>query len=460
MHYHFVGIGGIGLSAIARVLLEQGHRVSGSDLTLSPVALALAEAGATVYEGHDAAHLAQPDVVVVSSAVPINNPEVVAARQRGIPVTKRDRLLGEMMAGKVGIAVAGTHGKTTTASLIAHTLVELGQAPTFIVGGVMGNLGANARAGKGPHFVVEADEYDRTFLGLRPHIAVVTHLEHDHPDCYPTLQDVEAAFRQFLALTPPDGCVIGCGDAPGVARLLHEVQAQGDALRVWTYGLAAGTDWRAVDLAANNVGGYDWTLLRRAGETELGRFRLSLPGVHNVENALAAVVVAHCLGLELAAVAGALASFRPTARRFEWKGVAAGVAVIDDYAHHPTEIRATLAAAREQFPDRVLWAVFQPHTFSRTAALMDGFAASFDDADHVLMLDVYPAREAATDFPGVTAAALVARMAHPDARYAGAHAGAVACLLRELRPGDVLITLGAGDGYTVGECVLSQLEAR
>jgi len=458
MHYHFVGIGGIGLSAIARVLLEQGHQVSGSDLKLSPVALALAESGAAVYEGHDAARLGKPDVVVVSSAVPFNNPEVVAARGQGIPVMKRDRLLGEMMAGKVGIAVAGTHGKTTTASLIAYALVALGLDPTFIVGGVLGNLGTNAQAGEGPHFVVEADEYDCTFLGLRPQIAVVTHLEHDHPDCFPTVKDVEAAFRQFLALAPPDGCVIGCADAPRAARLLRDLSVRPGAPQVWTYGLAAERDWQATDLTMNDAGGYEFMVVHQG--TALNRFRLSIPGVHNVQNALAAVAVAHRLGLDLPSVAGALADFRPTSRRFELKGTAAGVTVIDDYAHHPTEIQATLAAARGQFPDRAVWAAFQPHTFSRTQALMDEFAASFNDADHVIVLDVYPAREAAADFPGITAAALVARMGHPDARHAASHDAAVTHLLERLRPGDVLVTLGAGDGHLIGERVLARLEQR
>ena len=460
MHYHFVGIGGIGLSAIAKVLLEQGHRVSGSDLKLSPVALALTELGATVYEGHDAAKMGEPDAVVVSSAVPINNPEIVAARQRGIPVMKRDRLLGQMMTGKVGIAVAGTHGKTTTSSLIAYTLVTLGQDPTFIVGGVLGNLGTNAHAGEGPHFVVEADEYDYAFLGLHPQIAVVTHVEHDHPDCFPTVEDVEAAFRQFLALASGDGCVIGCGDVPRVARLLQELRAKSGAPEVWTYGLAAGGDWRAVKLAVNDVGGHDFTVLRRETQTAPERFRLQVPGVHNVKNALAAVAVAHRLGLDLHLVAEALAAFRPTRRRFELKGVAAGVTVMDDYAHHPTEIRATLAAAREQFPDRIVWAVFQPHTYSRTQLLLDEFADSFAEADHVVVLDIYPAREAAADFPGTTAAGLVARMRHPDAQHVRAHDEAVACLLEGLRPGDLLLTLGAGDGFLIGERVLAELEKR
>jgi len=457
MRYHFVGIGGIGLSAIAKVLLEQGHQVSGSDLKLSPMALALAELGAAVYEGHDAQNLGEPDTVIVSSAVPANNPEIVAAQQRSIPVMKRDRLLGQMMVGKVGVAVAGTHGKTTTSSMIAHMLVELGQDPTFIVGGVLGNLGTNAQAGAGPHFVVAADEYDQAFLGLIPQVSVVTHLEHDHPDCFPTVEDVEAAFRQFLALTPPDGCVVGCGDVPRLARLLRETEARARPPQVWTYGLAAGGDWQAVDLAANGLGGYDFTVLHQGTEMPAGRLRLRVPGVHNVRNALATVAVATYLGLNLPSVADALASFRPTERRFEFKGAAAGVTVIDDYAHHPTEIRATLAAAREQYPDCAIWAVFQPHTYSRTRALMDEFRASFGQADHAIVLDIYPAREVAADFPGITAANLVARMAHADVRHIGGHDEAVAYLLGRLQPGDVLITLGAGDGYLIGERVLAQL---
>jgi len=458
MHYHFVGIGGIGLSAIAKVLLEQGHQVSGSDLKLSPTALALAERGATVHEGHNAVYLGQADVLVASSAVPFNNPEIIAARQRGIPVMKRGRLLGQMMAGRMSVAVAGTHGKTTTTSLIAHTLAALGQDPTFIVGGVLGNLGTNAQAGAGPHFVIEADEYDHAFLGLCPQIAVVTYLEHDHPDCFPTIEDVEASFRQFLTQVPSDGCIIGCGDVPRVARLLQEWRARSSRPEIWTYGLAARSDWRAVDLVVNEQGGHEFAVLQ--GERAEGRFRLPIPGVHNVRNALAAVAVAHRLGLNLQQVAGAMATFQPTARRFELKGIAAGVTVIDDYAHHPTEIQATLTAAREQFPNRKLWTVFQPHTYSRTKALMDDFAASFDDADHVIVLDIYPAREAAADFPAITAASLTARMAHPDAQHIGSHEKVVSYLLEKLETGDVLLTLGAGDGYLIGERVLAQRPAR
>ena len=452
-HIYLIGIGGIGLSAIARVLLAQGYRVSGSDMRASAITDALAREGITVHIGHDAGHL-PPDValVIVSSAVPVDNPEVVAAQQRGIPVVKRAEVLGAMMAGKVGIAVAGTHGKTTITALIALTLMRAGCDPTFIVGGVLQDLGTNARAGQGPYFVIEADEYDHTFLGLRPQIAVVTNIEMDHPDCYPDLESMIEAFRRFLALVPPDGCVVGCGDDQRVRGLLGELRGT----RRITYGLGAGVDWRATDIRANPAGGSDF-LVRHAGR-DFGRFSISirLSGVHNVQNALAVLAVAHHLGLDQEAVREALAEFRGTGRRFEHKGTVAGVTVIDDYAHHPTQIRATLAAARARFPQGAIWAVFQPHTYSRTKALLDEYAASFGDADHVIVTAIYAARE--HDTLGVSAADLVARMSHPDARLIADLGAATDYLAGHVRPGDVVITLGAGDGYLVGEGLLARLE--
>lgn len=451
MRYHFVGIGGTGLSAIAKVLLEQGHQISGSDLKMSLMALALAEMGATVYEGHDATNLEQPDVVVVSSAVPINNPEVVAARQRSIPVMKRDRVLGEMMAGRVGVAVAGTHGKTTTTAMIALILIEAGLDPTFIVGSVVENLGTNARAGQGPHFVIEADEYDHTFLGLRPWLAVVTTVEHDHPDCFPTPEAVMDAFTHFVALVPDDGCLIVCGDDPNARRLCDKRrEARG---KVTTYGLREGWDWRAVDLRLNDVGGNDFVVLRHG--QPVGEFRLRIPGVHNALNALAALSATDELGVPLARSRAALAEFQGTKQRFEHKGTAGGVTVIDDYAHHPTEIRATLAAARERYPGCQIWAAFQPHTYSRVRALLDDFAASFADADHVIVTDIFAARE--RDTLGLSAADVVQRMAHPDAHHIAGLEAAADYLVAHLQPGDVLITLGAGDGYVIGERVLREM---
>ena len=453
---HFIGIGGIGLSAIAKILLEEGYRVSGSDLQLSPLTANLEALGASIYKGHAAGNVGPADLVIMSSAIRPDNPEVVAARQRGIPVIKRDQMLGRMMEGRYGIAVAGTHGKTTTTALIAWLLTQAGLDPTFIVGGVVENLGTNAQAGQGEHFVIEADEYDYTFLGLKPRLAVVTVIEMDHPDCFRDLDEVTDAFIKFVSLVPEDGSVVGCGDEDRVRAVIEELagsEREEGKPQVVTYGLGAGVDWQAVEIRANEVGGSDFVALKE--RQPVGAFGLQLPGLHNVKNALAAIAVADHLGLDLAGVGTALREFRGTKRRFEHKGTAGGMIVIDDYAHHPTEIRATLAAARGRYPDSEIWAVFQPHTYSRTRALLTEFAASFGDADHVIVVDIYPARE--YDDLGVSAADIVSRMTHPDARHIATLDDAADYLLRHLKVGDVLITLGAGDGYLVGERVLASL---
>jgi len=453
---HFIGIGGIGLSAIAKILLEEGHRVSGSDLQLSPLTANLEALGASIYKGHAAGNVGPADLVIMSSAIRPDNPEVVAARQRGIPVIKRDQMLGRMMEGRYGIAVAGTHGKTTTTAMIAWLLTQAELDPTFIVGGVVENLGTNAQAGQGEHFVIEADEYDYTFLGLKPHLAVVTVIEMDHPDCFRDLGEVTDAFIRFVSLVPEDGSVVGCGDEDRVRAVIQELaESKGKRGRpqVVTYGLDAGVDWQAVEIRSSEVGGSDFVALKEG--RPVGAFGLQLPGLHNVQNALAAIAVADHLRLDLAGVGTALREFRGTKRRFEHKGTAGGMIVIDDYAHHPTEIRATLAAARGRYPDSEIWAVFQPHTYSRTRALLHEFAESFGDADHVIVVDIYAARE--YDDLGVSAADIVARMAHPDAHHIAALDEAVGYLLQRLKPDDVLITLGAGDGYLVGERVLASL---
>jgi UDP-N-acetylmuramate--alanine ligase len=463
MRVHLVGVGGTGLSAIARVLHGWGYPVSGSDRQATALTERLAGEGIAVSIGHRAENVAGAGLVVISSAIAADNEEVEEAERRGIPVLKRERFLADLTAGKTTIAVAGTHGKTTTSALIAWMLLQAGLDPTFISGGILLDLGTNARAGQGPHFVIEADEYDRAFLGLRPDVAVVTIVEHDHPDCYPTFASMQEAFAAFVAQIAPGGILIA-GDDAEAGRLALARQAGGG--RASTYGLGPGHDWQATDIrtgpAPDKGSRFEpstsfeaWHAGRR-----LGRCVSGLPGLHNVLNALAALAAAFEAGVGFEQAAGALATFGGTGRRFEIKGEARGVTVVDDYAHHPTEVRATLAAARSRYPGRGLWAVYQPHTFSRTAALLDEFGRSFGEADHVIVTGIYAARE--RDTLGISGAAVADRIrasGHPDVRYCETLDEAAAAVLSGIEPGNVVLTLGAGDGYRVGEQVLAQLEA-
>ena len=471
---HIIGIGGAGLSAIATGLLEDGYTVSGSDLQASPITERLARLGATVHIGHAAANLGDVDLVVVSSAVPGDNPEVGEAHRRGIPVVKRAEWLGQMMAGKRGVAVAGTHGKTTTTAMIALVLRDAGLDPTFIVGGDIPQLGTNAAAGKGDVFVIEADEYDHTFLGLRPEIAVVTVVEWDHPDCYPTPESMHQAFQNFVALVSPEGLVVACGDEPTVQELLGRrgdwkdggLEGLKDGEKgphLMTYGLNSDNAWQAFDLRPNTRGGYDFSVsanlpIYQASNLPTFQSSTSVPGMHNVKNGLAALIVAHSLGVPVDQATVSLASFNGVGRRFEIKGQVGEVLVIDDYAHHPTEIRATLAAARGNYPAHGIWAVFQPHTYSRTRALLDDFATAFGDADHVLFVDIFPARE--LDDGSISSRDILARIEHPDAVYIGSLDEAANFLADHVHPGDLLITLGAGDGYRVGDMVIEKLSSQ
>jgi UDP-N-acetylmuramate--alanine ligase len=336
--------------------------------------------------------------------------------------------------------------------MLAWILTQAGLDPTFIVGGVLQDLNTNARAGAGPHFVIEADEYDRAFLGLKPDVAAITTLEHDHPDCYPTFDEMRAAFVEFAQGVTPGGLLILCGED----RESKELAAclQGDACRVETYGLKPEWDWWAEGVQLGNSASFEvWRKGKR-----LGTCALQVPGRHNVLNALAAMAASHEVGVEFSVAAAALTRFRGTERRFEVKGHVAGVTVVDDYAHHPTEIQATLAAARLKYPGRAIWAVFQPHTYSRTAILLDSFAAAFENADHVLVTEIYAARE--FDTFGVSGASVVGLMTHPDVRHVETLGEASDILLDRVQPGDVVITLGAGDGYLIGERLLEGLQAR
>ena len=458
-HVHFIGIGGSGLSAIARLLRESGYEVTGSDRALSSFAADLQNSGVVVYIGHDPVNITGADLVIRSSAISDDNPEVESAKRAGIPVYKRADFLGQLMTQKMGIAVAGTHGKTTTTAMIAWILYKMGRDPSFIIGGTLNNLKVNARAGKGNFFVIEADEYDRMFLGLKPHIAVVTNLEHDHPDCYPTYADMYSAFQQFVDLLPSDGTLIVSAEDKGAISLLSYARKKG--LNVLSYSLQMeltinSPQWMQARMPSpNQRGGFDFSAMTNmSGAISMVNASLQIPGVHNVRNALAALSVMSTLGLPLQAAADALSEFTGTGRRFDVRGERKGVIVIDDYAHHPTEIRATLAGAKARYPDHRIWAVWQPHTYSRTQALFVEFSRAFTDANEVLVTEIYASREAKQEF---SSAEVVSAMPHPSAHYSGSLEDTTHYLLKHLRRGDVLLVLSAGDADQISADVLKRL---
>lgn len=460
VHFHLVGIGGAGLSAIAGLLQERGYRVSGSDRRPNAATDELAARGVTVFRGHAAENVWGADLVLISSAVPEDNPEVLAAQAAGIPVVKRATFLGPLMEGLHGIGVAGTHGKTTTTGMIAVILLRAGLDPNLIIGGRLAVGPAEgmptstiaARAGEGP-FVIEADEYDGMFLGLRLEIGVVTNVEWDHVDCYPTPAAFAQAFRQFVGQLPEGGLLLTCADDAG-ALALREAVAPG--VQVWTYGLTEGADWQARQLERNALGGFDAEVWHAGAQ--VATLSLPVPGRHNIRNALAALAVAHWHGIKPQWSAIMLRDFQGAGRRFELIGEADGVTVIDDYAHHPTEVAATLSAARLRFATRRIWAVFQPHTFSRTQALLHDYAHSFDDADCVLFLDIFAAREK-IDL-GMHSRVLAESVEHPDAAYIGSIEDAAMHLLAHVAPDDIVITMSAGDGNQVGQLLLAELQKR
>ena len=462
IHVHFIGIGGSGLSAIARFLLEQGYQISGSDRTLSPLAASLKNEGVLVSVGHTAANVNGADWVVRSSAIPDDNPEVVAALAAGIPVYKRADFLGHLMAPpeKDGIAVAGTHGKTTTTAMLAWTLDQLGADPSFIIGGVSQNFGVNARAGQGRAFVIEADEYDRMFLGLRPRYAVVNNVEHDHPDIYPTAEEFFLAFKEFIKLIPMNGALIISGEDPGAIKLA--VEAGNIGKRVISFGIfdeekIKTGEWAlAQNVRPNQVGGFSFDAMTHLqSASDESEIELTVPGLHNVRNALATLGVISLMGYALKDAAKALATFTGTGRRFEVRGSAGGVTVIDDYAHHPTAIRTTLEAARARFPSRRIWAIWQPHTYSRTQTLFREFAASFAEADEVIVSEVYAAREPKQAF---SAAQIVDAMQHKAAHFIPGLPEISNFLFSHLQSGDVLIVMSAGDADQISTDVLAHFQ--
>ncbi len=455
---HFVGIGGIGMSGIAEVLLNLGYKVSGSDLKTTPVTQRLASLGALVFEGHREENLAEAEVVVTSSAISPANPEVLEARRQHIPVIRRAEMLAELMRLKYGIAIAGMHGKTTTTSMVAAVLAAGGLDPTVVVGGRVDAMGSNARLGKSQYLVAEADESDRSFLNLSPILCVVTNIDREHMDCYRNMRDVKRTFVEFMDRVPFYGMIVACNDDPVLRRVLPEVQR-----RTVTYGTRRGSDFRIIPGATEGAAGNHRPLSHFQVSFEgrdLGAFSLHVPGLHNVLNATAAIAVGVGLEVPIEDVRTALDNFRGVDRRFQFKGKAGGVTVIDDYGHHPTEIKATLAAAR-QCGFRKIHVIFQPHRYTRTQALMDEFATSFADADTLSVLDVYAATEAPID--GVTGEILAERIKQKsgrDAAYRTSFSEAAQAAVSVAEEGDMILTLGAGNVSQLGPTILQHLQAR
>ncbi len=452
---HFIGVGGAGMSGIALVLHERGIPVTGSDLKDSRYVRALREAGVPVTVGHDARNLGDPEVVVVSTAIPQSNPELVEAHRRGLPVWPRARMLAYLAEDRQTIAIAGTHGKTTTSSMVATMLNSMGLSPTFLIGGEVCEFKTNALCGAGPHYVVEADESDGSFLHLDPFVSLVTNIEADHLDHYGTVEAVEEIFQRFMERTVTGGHAIVCADDTRAMAVARKA-----GVPTVSYGQATDADVR-ISALHPETDGHSFVLTTPDGLTAAARIRV--PGIHNALNAAAALSVAYVLGLDLPTAAAALDGFAGVKRRFDPVGSVCGIAVFDDYAHHPTEVRATLAAARTSVGDSGrVWAIFQPHRYSRTRALAEEFALAFSDADRVILMDVYSAGE--TPIPGVSGKTLV------DGILADAPRSRVAWLPRRseipeyisryARPGDLVMTMGAGDVTGVGPEIVRCLEER
>lgn len=453
---HVVGIGGAGMSAIARILQNRGMTVHGSDRRVSPITVALQAEGIDVAVGHSAENVAGADLVLASSAVPDDNVELVTARERGIRVARRPEFLPVLTAGYDVVAVAGAHGKTTVTGMVALILLEAGLDPSYIVGGVVANLETNARAGAGQHFVIEADEYRRTFLALQPAIAVVTNVEFDHPDCYQSLGHVRLAFGEFVDHIVPRGLLVACADDPIAHAVAASHAANGGRVALYGRDPAADLAWCARDIRPNDRGGMSFTVEREG--RPLTDIDLQVPGEFNALNALAAFCVATELGADPLVIRRALESYRGTARRFEVLGTTRGVTVIDDYAHHPTQIRGVLEAARQRYPDRRLVAAWEPHTFSRVRTLYDDFMTAFSGADRVVVLPIYAAREAADG--SMTAQDLARTVDHPAVSGSDSLDAAVALLAETCKPGDVVLMLGAGNEYLAGRQLLEELRRR
>ncbi len=449
-HIYFVGIGGAGMSGIAEVLLNLGYRVSGSDLRLTETTERLQRRGATIFQGHHAEHVTDVDVVVTSSAVRANNPEVIAARNRTIPVIPRAEMLAELMRLKYGIAVAGAHGKTTTTSLIGVVLDRGGISPTVVIGGKLNNINTNTILGKGDFLVVEADESDGSFLKLSPTIAVITNIDPEHLDYYGTIDEIKRAFTAFANKIPFYGLIILCLDNPHVQDLIPHLEK-----RFLTYGLTPQADLQAMDISCE---GFSMSFTVLYQKEELGRVEIPLPGTHNVLNALAAIAAAREIKIPFPVIQEALKTFGGVQRRFQLKGTFSGINLIDDYGHHPTEIKATLSAAKDIWKGRVV-VLFQPHRYTRTRDLYREFLTAFNQADLLLLTDIYPAGE--DPLPGVTAEDLyrgIRERGHKHVIYVPRKEEMVDQLMALLEPEDNIITLGAGDISQLGDELMRRLK--
>jgi UDP-N-acetylmuramate--alanine ligase len=450
-HIHFVGIGGIGMSGIAEVLLNLGYKVSGSDLRESDTTRRLRQLGGEIQIGHRPGNITSPHVVVISSAVKKDNVEVIAAREKQVPVIPRAEMLAELMRLKYGVAIAGAHGKTTTTSLVATVLAAGGIDPTVVIGGKLNSLGSNAKLGQGEFLVAEADESDGSFLKLSPTIAVVTNIDAEHLDYYKDINEIKDAFLQFINKVPFYGVAILCLDQPHIQSLIPKIEK-----RYLTYGMSSQADYQATDVTFMPLGS-KFRVVNHTGD--LGSFELSIPGLHNVSNSIAAIAVARELEVDLEVIRRALKDFSGVQRRFQIKGEAKGVLVVDDYGHHPTEVRATLAAAKAALGRRVV-CVFQPHRYTRTKHLLEEFFTAFNQADRVIIMDIYAAGE--QPIPGVSGQAVyegIRKYGHKDVAYLGGRDEIVKHLCETLREGDLLLTLGAGDVWKLGESVLEGLKS-
>ena len=443
-HVHFIGIGGISMSGLADILIHKGYTVSGSDIKQTHLTDGLANKGARIYIGHDASNIGNADWVVYTIAISEDNPELMTARERGIPVIERATLLGNIMETyPYSIGVAGSHGKTTTTSMLSIIMQNARLDPTILVGGELDDIGGNVRIGNSRYFITEACEYNESFLHFEPYIAIILNIDEDHLDYYKDIQCIYQAFEKYAGLVSPVGMVIGCMDDPLVARLLKDIPA-----RKVGFAIENQADWVARDIIYDDKGHPSYRGVYKG--QDMGRFQLQIPGRYNIYNALAATAAAWSIGISAETIRYSLASFKGTHRRFEVKGSFNDITVVDDYAHHPTEIRATLQAARK-YPHKRILCVFQPHTYSRTEKLFYEFSESLLDADEILITDIYAAREKAIE--GVTSENL-AREIHrkgKPARYMTSFHEAVDFLSQNVQPGDLVLTMGAGDIFKVAD---------